>query len=51
VLSQSREASDYELMMATMVLILLVGVLVDSLFGVLERHIARRRGLLVEPHR
>jgi len=51
VLSQSREASDHELMMATMVLILLVGVLVDSLFGVLERHIARRRGLLVEPHR
>lgn len=36
--------------MGTMALILLIGVVVDSLFGVLERHIARRRGLLVDAH-
>ena len=48
VLAQSRETSDAELLLATMVLILVIGVVVDSLFGALERHVARRRGMLVE---
>ena len=48
VLAQSREQSDAQLLLATMVLILVIGVVVDSLFGVLERHVARRRGMLVE---
>ena len=43
-----RETSDAELLLATMVLILVIGVVVDSLFGALERHVARRRGMLVE---
>jgi len=42
----ARELSDPEGLMATMVVILIVGILVDSLvFGRLERHVLRRRGL------
>jgi NitT/TauT family transport system permease protein len=46
-LTQSRELSDYPRMMALMVVILVLGILVDSLlFGTAERRIRRRWGLL-----
>ena len=45
-LQNSRDLSDYPWMMATMVLIFVVGVAVDSLvFGTVERAVLRRRGL------
>lgn len=43
----AREASDAEGLLATMIVILVVGVVVDALaFGTLERAVRRRRGLL-----
>jgi NitT/TauT family transport system permease protein len=46
-LQQSRELNDYAAMMAAMVVILLIGLVVDSLFfGRLERTVLSRRGLL-----
>jgi NitT/TauT family transport system permease protein len=45
-LTQSRELSDYPRMMATMLVILFIGIIIDSLvFGTIERGINRRRGL------
>jgi len=42
----ARELSDPEGLMATMVVILVIGILVDSLvFGRLEQHVLRKRGL------
>jgi NitT/TauT family transport system permease protein len=45
-LEQARNLSDYPTMMATMVVILVVGLVLDGLvFGRLERTVLRRRGL------
>ena len=45
-LEQARNLSDYPSMMATMVVILVVGLVLDGLvFGRLERSVLRRRGL------
>ncbi len=45
-LQNARDLSDYPWMMATMLLILIVGIAVDGLiFGTLERSVLRRRGL------
>lgn len=46
-LDAARQLSDYELLLALMIVVLAVGVLVDSLvFGVAERAVRRRFGLL-----
>ncbi len=46
----ARELSDAEGVMATMIVILVIGILVDTLvFGRLERHVLRKRGLGVQP--
>ena len=45
-LDLARQLSDAPRLMATMIVILIIGILVDSLcFGTVERTIARRRGL------
>jgi NitT/TauT family transport system permease protein len=47
LLQQNRQVSDAEGMIATMIVILVIGILVDSLvFGRLEREVRRRWGLL-----
>lgn len=47
----SRELSDAPGLIATMIAILVVGIVIDAFgFGALERSILRRRGLLSEPH-
>ena len=43
---QSRTLSDYTGMYATMILILLIGIFVDAIFNVIEKHVNRRRGLI-----
>jgi NitT/TauT family transport system permease protein len=50
-LSFARELSDTEGVIATMVVILVIGILVDSLvFSRLEKRVLRRRGLGVQPN-
>ena len=45
-LQNARDLSDYTWMMATMIMILIVGIAVDGLvFGTVERAVLRRRGL------
>jgi NitT/TauT family transport system permease protein len=44
-MSFAREFSDAEGLIATMIVILLIGLLVDAVFGSLERSVLRRRGL------
>lgn len=44
----AREFSDADGLLATMVVILVVGLLVDSVFSASERRVLRRRGLAVE---
>jgi NitT/TauT family transport system permease protein len=44
-LSFAREFSDSEGLMATMIVILVIGLLVDAVFGSVERSVLRRRGL------
>ncbi len=46
-LQTARELADAPALLATMVVILLIGVVVDAAFGVAERSVLRRRGLLV----
>jgi NitT/TauT family transport system permease protein len=41
----AREFSDAEGLMATMIVILVIGLIVDSIFGRAERSVLRRRGL------
>jgi NitT/TauT family transport system permease protein len=45
-LTFARELSDAPLLMAWMLVILIIGILVDSLFGVAERRVRRRWGLI-----
>lgn len=45
----ARELNDAEVLIATMIVILVIGIVIDALvFGTLERSIRRRRGLLLE---
>jgi NitT/TauT family transport system permease protein len=44
-MSFAREFSDAEGLIATMIVILMIGLLVDAVFGSLERSVLRRRGL------
>ncbi len=44
-LSFAREFSDSEGLMATMIVILVIGLLVDAVFGSVERSVLRKRGL------
>jgi NitT/TauT family transport system permease protein len=48
-LDMRRQLADYSGLMATMIVILIIGIVVDSLFfGTVERALARRRGLAVD---
>jgi NitT/TauT family transport system permease protein len=42
----ARTFSDYNAMYAAMTLILIIGVIVDSIFNVIEKNVNRRRGLI-----
>jgi NitT/TauT family transport system permease protein len=44
-LSFARELSDSEGLMSTMIVILVIGLVVDAIFGSIERSVLRRRGL------
>ena len=44
-LSFAREFSDSEGLMATMIVILVIGLVVDAIFGSVERSVLRKRGL------
>jgi NitT/TauT family transport system permease protein len=43
----ARELSDTPLLIAYMIVILIIGIAVDAIFGVADRRIRSRRGLLV----
>jgi NitT/TauT family transport system permease protein len=46
----SRELSDAEGLLATMLVVLLIGIVVDAIgFGAVERTIRRNRGLIDHP--
>jgi NitT/TauT family transport system permease protein len=50
LLNQNREVNNSSGLLATMIVILVIGIVVDSvLFGTLERAIQRRWGLLDAP--
>ncbi len=44
----ARQLSDVPLLVAYMIVILIIGIMVDTVFGLSERRIRSRRGLLVE---
>ena len=46
LLQTGRDLNDSVLLLETMIVILVIGILVDSLFGTVERTLRRRRGLL-----
>ena len=46
-LDYARTLNDYPLLIAYMIVILIIGIVVDSIFGVADRRIRSRRGLLV----
>ena len=46
-LNQSRELGDTSYMIALMIVILVIGIAVDAVFGSVERGIRRRRGVVV----
>jgi NitT/TauT family transport system permease protein len=49
LLQVNRELVDSEGLLATMLVILVIGILVDALvFGTVERRIRRKRGLLTD---
>jgi NitT/TauT family transport system permease protein len=43
----ARTLSDYPLLISYMIVILVIGIIVDSVFGVIERRVRSKRGLLV----
>jgi NitT/TauT family transport system permease protein len=43
----ARELSDYPLLIAYMIVILVIGIVIDSVFGAVEHRIRAKRGLLV----
>jgi NitT/TauT family transport system permease protein len=46
-LDYARTLSDYPLLISYMIVILVIGIVVDAIFGVADRRIRARRGLLV----
>lgn len=46
-IDNAADLNDYPVMIAYMIVILIIGIMVDSIFGVVERRIRARRGLLV----
>jgi NitT/TauT family transport system permease protein len=42
----ARTLSDYPLLISYMIVILIIGIVVDSIFGVIERRVRSKRGLL-----
>jgi NitT/TauT family transport system permease protein len=48
-LQTSRDLSDYATMISILVVLLVIGLLVDGAFGLVDRGIRRRRGLLLTP--
>ena len=46
-LDYARTLSDYPLLISYMIVILIIGIVVDAIFGVADRRIRSRRGLLV----
>ena len=43
----ARQLSDTPLLIAYMIVILVIGIVVDAMFGVADRRLRARRGLLV----
>jgi NitT/TauT family transport system permease protein len=43
----ARTLSDYPLLISYMIVILVIGIIVDAVFGVIERRVRSKRGLLV----
>jgi len=46
LLENNRQFSDYEGLIAVMIVILVIGIIVDGLFGALDKQIRRRYGLI-----
>ena len=46
LLESNRQFSDTEGLLAVMIVILVIGIIVDSLFGALDKQIRRRYGLI-----
>lgn len=46
LLEANRQFSDYEGLIAVMIVILVIGILIDSVFGALDKRIRRRYGLI-----
>jgi NitT/TauT family transport system permease protein len=46
-LDYARQLNDYPLLISYMIVILIIGIVVDAIFGVADRRIRARRGLLV----
>ncbi|HUP74155.1 MAG TPA: ABC transporter permease subunit [Acidimicrobiales bacterium] len=46
-LDYARTLSDYPLLISYMIVILIIGIVVDAIFGVADRRVRARRGLLV----
>ena len=46
-LDYARTLADYPLLISYMIVILIIGIVVDAIFGVADRRIRSRRGLLV----
>jgi NitT/TauT family transport system permease protein len=46
LLDFSRQFSDYEGLIAVMIVILVIGIIIDSIFGVLDKQIRKRYGLI-----
>jgi NitT/TauT family transport system permease protein len=45
-LQAGRELSDSPLLMAMMIVVLVIGIVVDALFGAADTRLRRRRGLV-----
>lgn len=48
LLEANRQFSDYEGLIAVMIVILVIGIMIDSVFGALDKRIRRRYGLIDE---
>jgi sulfonate transport system permease protein len=48
LLEFNRQFSDYEGLIAVMIVILVIGIVIDSIFGALDKQIRRRYGLIDE---
>jgi NitT/TauT family transport system permease protein len=46
LLDFSRQFSDYKMMYAVMIVILVIGIVIDSIFGVFDKQIRKRYGLI-----